>query len=330
MIQLLGFDIGSSVSEIVQGASEFVLAVCAVSGGVFALKKWSREKLLERSKTLDSLLEKFNNNQLRKFVCSIDSSGGASELIATAMSEKGEDAKIKVEDALTFVAQLCQLKTTKVISENEFRLFKDSILKIIDDDDVKRYICQTIADSGMEPKDTHYALLLEFAKENGISIDIKTAVSDTRDDSPITQDVVKTEVTDLSHPIQKVEFGDVPTAIIKINRLYRDGMDDTEVYNKVRGWWRLRMCMAKQVKIVLAVANGSVKGVYRANKWIESPYPDLQGRVGFDGVRAEESIRQKFIHRSTKALFSKGAANPVRYFNVKQVIEEQVLEGGSL
>ncbi len=316
MIQLFGFDIGSSVSEIAQGVADIILAAGAVAGGVFGFKKWSDGKALARSKTLDSLLEKFNKNELRKLVCKIDSSGGASDLIKSAMSEAGENDKLKVEDALMFVALLCQLKSNDVISETEFLLFKDSVLKILDDDDVKVYISQAVIDSGLEPEDTHYAYLLKFASENGINMNVATGPIDSRKDTPMKQNTNMVETAVPSGAIQESEF-DVPTAIIKINRKYREGMNDDEIREAVRGWWRLRLDIAQKVKIVLAVANGCVKGVYRVQKWIPATSPDDRGRIGFIGETADEATCKKFKGRSTKTLFCQGAANPVRYFNVK-------------
>lgn len=316
MIQLIGLDIGSSVSEIVQGASEFVIAMCTVLGGVFGWKKWSDEKTLKRTQTLDSLLEKFNNNELRKHVCTIDSSGGASELIRSALSETGESDKLKVENALMFVALLCQLRSSNVISDAEFLLFKDSIMKILDDDDVKEYISQSVTDSGLEPAETHYAMLLKFARDNGITMDVSTQNNDNRKGMLMKQNADVIETENLSVPIRENEFT-MPTAIIKINRKYREGMSDEEVKAVVSGWWRLRMEVADKVKLVLAVANGYVKGVYRVEKWIPATSQDETGRIGFIGTTADEATCRKFKGRSTKLLFSQGAANPVRYFNVK-------------
>ena len=215
MIQLLGCTTGSLALEIVRCVSGFILAAGAVIGGVLGWRKWSAEKAFARSKTLDSLLEKFNNNELRKLVCKIDSSGGASELIRSAMSEMGENDKLKVENALMFVALLCQLRSGNVISDAEFLLFKDSVMKILDDDDVKTYISQAVTDSGLEPEETHYAMLLKFASDNGISMDVNKQNDTERQEVPVKQDTVGVEMPSLSTPIQETEF-DRPTAIIKI------------------------------------------------------------------------------------------------------------------
>ncbi|MBQ6007186.1 MAG: hypothetical protein IJL17_01505 [Kiritimatiellae bacterium] len=304
------------MSEIVQGMSELILALCAVVGGWLGWKKWSDEKALKRSKAIDSLLERFNNNELRKLVCTIDSSGGASELIRGAMSEAEGTAKLKVEDSLMFVALLCQLKSSGVITSAEFLLFNDSIMKILDDDDVKAYISQAVADSGLEAGETHYASLMKFAYDHGINMDIKV-----RDDDTLKAEFMKPNVDERatlspSRPIHETEF-DVPTAIIKINRKYRENMNDDEVRKAVGGWWRLRIDVAQKVKLVLAVANGYVKGVYSVEKWIPASAPEEVGRIGFIGHPADEVTRKKFMGRSSKALFGRGAANPVRYFNVK-------------
>ena len=316
MIQFYGLDIANSMSEIVQGVSGFVLALCAVVGGVFGWGKWSDEKALKRSKMLDTLLEKFNNNELRKLVCTMHSSGGASEFIKNAMLKTGEDDRVKVEESLMFVAQLCQLKSSNVLSEDEFLFFKDSVMKILDDDDVKVYINKSVDDSDMDPECTHYAVLLRFASRNGIDMNVNRQNSSARKDPCLKDGKVETELTTSSVPIQEDEF-DLPTAIIKINRKYRKGMNDDQILEAVAGWWRLRMDVAEKVRLVLAVANGCVIGVYRVERWISAKLPEEVGRIGFVGKTADAATCKRFIGRSTTALFSRGAANPVRYFNVK-------------
>ena len=317
MINWYGLDIGMSVSEIAQGAAAALVAVGGVVGGCFAYRKWSVEKALKRGESLDALLEKFTNDKVRKFICRFASAGGASELFANA--KPGSDEELEIENSLMFLSQLCNMRMSKAISKKEFLLFEDSVLRVLSDDDVKRYINNALTDADIDVEKSHYGLLVAFAKKNKIDMN-KFEMNNAVQDKQGVEDNVGEKITNpLSEKMEikpEIEF-DKPTAIIKINRLYRDGMDEkTEVYNAVRGWWRLRLDVAKNVKLVLAVAHGVVRGVYKVSDWVASTDPADADRIGFVGVPAEKAEHDKFINRSVRSLFSKGAANPVKYFNL--------------
>ena len=116
-----------------------------------------------------------------------------------------------------------------------------------------------------------------------------------------------------------------PFMIIKINQLYREGMPAEELYEITRGYWRLNVEHARKVPYVLAVTHGTVVEVYMPKEW----YPagttkmtfrdaprDPDHRYEFTGEIAPEKIRNEFLGRSVKELFSKGCAAPVTYFGI--------------
>lgn len=105
-----------------------------------------------------------------------------------------------------------------------------------------------------------------------------------------------------------------PTMIIKINRHYREGMGAEDLYNTTRQWWRVSLDHAQRMKYALAVVNGIVLEVYKMERW-EYGGEEHDKRSCFFGQVAEESVRQRFIGKSVKALFTKGDASPVRYFD---------------
>ena len=260
MINWYGLDIGMSVTEIAQGAAAALVAVGGVVGGCFAYRKWSVEKALKRGESLDALLEKFTNDKVRKFICRFASAGGASELFANA--KPGSDEELEIENSLMFLSQLCNMRMSKAISKKEFLLFEDSVLRVLSDDDVKRYINNALTDADIDVEKSHYGLLVAFAKKNKIDMNKFEVNNAVKDNQGVKDNVVEQIRNPSSEEMEinpEIEF-DKPTAIIKINRLYRDGMDEkTEVYNAVRGWWRLRLDVAKNVKLVLAVAHGVVR-----------------------------------------------------------------------
>ena len=108
----------------------------------------------------------------------------------------------------------------------------------------------------------------------------------------------------------------VPTMIIKVNRLYREGMSTAEVYEITRQWWRVSGKRAQMMKYALAVAHGIVKEVFEIDAWRRGDEKDeCPGRWSFEGRVADEATRQQFVNKSVKALFKKGAMTPIRYFD---------------
>ena len=306
MIEWFGISAGNSLSDIVRAVAAIGTVVGALVGGCFGYKKWATEKDTKRWEMLDLLLRRFRDDKIRKFIISLDSPGGAAECFANA--RPGSENAELIEDSLAFLSQLCHLQMSKAISDKEFSLFKDSVHKVLDDDDVKRYIDQSLREMEIDEKESRYGILLEYARNNGIDMQV------CGDGSNSHNEQVQHASTERG-PICQDEF-DQPTVIIKINRLYREEMKDAQVYDAVRGWWRLKREVAEKVKLVLAVAYGDVKGVYNIVRWVDPTDPKEAGRIGFEGVPADDAIRNKFMHRSVRELFSKGAANPVRYFNV--------------
>lgn len=317
MIELFGSNIGESWSDIIRAVAAFGATLGAGIGGWFAYKKWAMEKATKRWEILDSLLRKFRDDKIRSVIASLDSSGGASEIIANARPGS-EDARC-VEDSLMFLSQLCYFQMSKAISDKEFSLFKDSVLKVLDDDDVKRYIDQSLRDMEIDDADSRYGILMEYARLNGLDMSVRDKVSPlhSAQEGHSSQNGQDQYAPNRGGPISRDEF-EQPTVIIKINRFYREGMDDAQVYDTVRGWWRLKREVAEKVKLVLAVAYGDVKGVYKVDRWVDPIDPKEVGRIGFEGAAADKATCDKFMNRSVRALFSKGAANPVRYFNVKE------------
>ncbi len=92
------------------------------------------------------------------------------------------------------------------------------------------------------------------------------------------------------------------------------------VYEAVRFAWVLDVRKARRAPLVLAHVRGLVKGVFRPTRWLEATsanfpsYWDRPGRWGFEGVEAEEAVRERYLgKRIPDAYRPKGAANPVRY-----------------
>lgn len=57
--------------------------------------------------------------------------------------------------------------------------------------------------------------------------------------------------------------------VIKINKLYRRGMSQSEIYDSVRGFWKVSLSSIekRKVKYVFGVYNGLIVAVYKPDEW---------------------------------------------------------------
>ena len=287
--------------EVVRDVVAIAGTIVAACVGFWGLYRWRTDRKMAQAEFLEGLMKQFADDEILRLICAFDSDGEANKYFGNLSDV--ENRKV-IEKSLTLMSYLCHLHQNDIISPKAFSMFEGRLRKMLADEQVRNYLTSELKD--VSANSGAYASLVEFMRAAGIELDCPAPQSVGEDDS------VAESAKDLT-----TEDFDQPTAIIKINRLYRDGMSDSEVYEKVRGWWRLRLDVAKHVTLVLAVANGVVKGVYKANDWLAAIDPAEAGRIGFVGEPAEKTVRDKFIGRSVRTLFGKGAANPVRYFNVK-------------
>ena len=110
--------------------------------------------------------------------------------------------------------------------------------------------------------------------------------------------------------------------LIRINQLYRNDMSPFELYEAVRGYWKVSLSQAEKVKYALAVYDGMVLEVYEIKSWFpalttmmqhRNDSEGLEGRYEFVGKIAPEGIRKRYKDKSVVNLFSKGSQNPIKY-----------------
>lgn len=117
-----------------------------------------------------------------------------------------------------------------------------------------------------------------------------------------------------------------PALLIRIARLYHDQMTSDELYEAVRGVWKVGAAR-NNVKLVFAVANGIVREVFVVHQWhpagttryVTRNMKDVQvnGRWEFTGIPASDKIRNEYVGKSVAHYFQRGNVNPVFYVNVK-------------
>ena len=111
--------------------------------------------------------------------------------------------------------------------------------------------------------------------------------------------------------------------VIKINKLYRKDMSDYEIYDAVRGVWKLSLksIKSRDIRYVFAVYNGLIVGVYKPDEWhyvyenIDLPQHDKLDHETFEKLKN----RAYFICRNYKALDDEG-----RFYLHKSITELKV------
>lgn len=121
-----------------------------------------------------------------------------------------------------------------------------------------------------------------------------------------------------------VDAIDDSVMLIRINRLYRHGMSDLELYEATRGVWKVGN-RRTEAKFAFAVFEGVVREVYEIDSWQPAgsiPYQSraekdvkLPGRWEFLGKVAQQNIRDKYVGRSVKEYLPANAQNPIKYVN---------------
>jgi hypothetical protein len=113
-----------------------------------------------------------------------------------------------------------------------------------------------------------------------------------------------------------------PAILFYINRTYREGMSDEELYDATRGVWAARGKRRSSCKLAFVVMAGKIVEVYAIHEWHPAgTTPCASGRKidfaqnaddwEFTGVLAPSDVRRKYIGQPVPP--SNG--NPIRYLN---------------
>lgn len=103
---------------------------------------------------------------------------------------------------------------------------------------------------------------------------------------------------------------DVPAILIIINRLYRRGMSQTELYEATRKYWKIGKRREK-AHYAFSVSNGLVRQVYKIETWY--PSEERLGRWIFDGHVATDLAH--YVGGDIRQYLTRGAQNPIVYIN---------------
>jgi hypothetical protein len=103
---------------------------------------------------------------------------------------------------------------------------------------------------------------------------------------------------------------------ICINKTALEG----SLYEVTRYAWRLDPKRAERAECILSVYKGIIKDVFIAEQWLPAVtenfpgHNPVEGRYGFVGGSAPDSIKQQYIGKRIPEKYSKkGASNPIKY-----------------
>jgi len=104
--------------------------------------------------------------------------------------------------------------------------------------------------------------------------------------------------------------------LININKLYRRGMSQKDIYEAVRKYWPVDLNKARSIKLVCAVFHGIIRGVFYQDKWLVSKRPDK--RRYFIGRPASTVDNRRYINKSVSKKWKKGAQYPIKYIIIEK------------
>ena len=99
--------------------------------------------------------------------------------------------------------------------------------------------------------------------------------------------------------------------LIRINRLFEQGMSDDELYEATRKWWRVghprrQLGTTSAPEWAMTVFNGVVRAVYRIEEWEQPTDEDIAvepthvTRWGFHGTR-DQDLEMIYLHRDVSS-----------------------------
>ncbi len=98
--------------------------------------------------------------------------------------------------------------------------------------------------------------------------------------------------------------------LIRINKLFRHGMTDEELYTATRQWWVMNP--RRRPEFALAVFNGVVRAAYKIDP--DGWQREKNRRWQFAGSR-DAGAEAKYAWRDVRAYAKQGAQNPIKYVN---------------
>lgn len=108
---------------------------------------------------------------------------------------------------------------------------------------------------------------------------------------------------------------DEPGILIKISNVSPSEMSAQELYDRVRGNWRVGLTRARNAKLAFGVCGGRIVEVYCIDEWLPVGQDEASesgdGRYQFVGHLASDELRERYKGQSVADLAQ--GQNPIRY-----------------
>lgn len=315
----MGWSAVGGIGSFVGGIGSFATLIVGLCTYRKELRRASEDR---RNAHFEKLLEGLVENEVREAISGSDSPD-ESNAFFSRLDAKDEALRLKTRQAidglLLKIERILYLREREMLTGDGFVPFEREIRAVLSDANIQGYLKGDDAEEARgDTGKPRYHFIRMYMKCTGME-PVESEECKMSDDGTAVTGIQYTAESSCGggNEIRSEDF-DCPTMIIRINRLYREGMNDDQVYETVRGSWRVRPENADKYKVVLAVAFGTVKGAYLADHWEPSTKPGGQGRYAFVRRRdaAEEKRLARFVGKDVSGLFPKGAANPIRYFDV--------------
>jgi len=117
----------------------------------------------------------------------------------------------------------------------------------------------------------------------------------------------------IRYEAEEAKFNNDPVLLINVNRNYKSKMSQKDLYEVTRKSWKVDLNKASDIKIVCAVSQGIIRGVFNVNKWLKINKGKDAGRCYFIGKVAEDKLIKKYLNKSVKKYWPIGSQNPIKY-----------------
>ncbi|CAA0120412.1 LEM-3-like GIY-YIG domain-containing protein [Zhongshania aliphaticivorans] len=206
------------------------------------------------------------------------------------------------------------------------RVFEHAKAAVVDNDEsLKLDKIREIINSGAEVKH----LLLKHGLSKNVALKIEASIIDfsrhfslqmtniAGGHDSIENGLMTTEEAIRKYnamPLTKMDSG---FAIININKTYKRGSGFEGIYQATKEAWPIDRSRIPSLRYVLSEYRGLIVEAFSVQSWYEVPAVDRSGKLrvrwGFEGVVAEEAIRNSYINTSVAHLKKPGASFPIRY-----------------
>lgn len=200
-------------------------------------------------------------------------------------------------------------------------------------DTAKSRMIKRILENGQEPK---IEILIHGLEDEHTALKVEASIIDLLGKEKLTNKVRgwqsgvfgRVEVNQLvSHYERERVQIEEPVILIRLNSTFRYDMTEIELYDATRGVWRIGDDRDR-AEYAFAVFDGIVHEVYKIITWFQAGstfstrgFLDRENRWEFVGQKADEVIRTKYIGKSVEHYLSRGAQNPIKYVNIKNIEE---------